>query len=136
MLNVWIHTFANDSKVHIALLLVIADFIFGVGDAVKKHNFRFSYVADFARNDLLFKLVPYFVLYVFALVAGNENLVIPGLDFGVLAGAAYVALVAAWTASILNSLAGIGLGGDLAQNLNTRMKVALFADENAAPPKD
>src|SRR4051794_32557936 len=105
----WVHTFAGDTKVHIALLLVLADFIFGVSAAVKTGTFRLSYVSDFFRNDILFKLLPYFTLYVLALVAGNEEIIIPGLDFGLLAGAAYATAVAAWVASILGSLREIGL---------------------------
>lgn len=109
MLQVWLHTFAADDKVHIALLLVLADFIFGVAAAVKANSFRLSFVADLLRKDILGKLLPYFGLYAMALVAGNIDVVIPGLDFGVLAGAAYALLVAALVGSILSSVRTLGV---------------------------
>jgi hypothetical protein len=104
MFRQWLLEFAHDTKVHIALFLVAADFLLGVTAAFRKGNFRMSYVADFLRNDVIGKLVPYFVFYVLALVAGQVDVVIPGLDFGIIAGAAYVTLVAAMTGSILNSV--------------------------------
>lgn len=131
MLNVWLHTFANDTKVHIALILVLADFVLGVIAALKVGNFRFSYVADFLRNDILFKLVPYFALYALALVAGGTSVVIPGLDFGVLAGAAYAVLVAAWVGSIVSSVRTLGIAS-AAPNKTANV----LGPENAAPPKD
>lgn len=131
MLNVWLRTFALDDKVHILLLLALADFVFGVAAALKLGTFRLSYVADFLRNDILQKLVPYFALYALALVAGGTDIVIPGLDFGVVAGAAYVGFVAAMVASVLNSFMELGLPG---QKLD--LKTAIAGSENAAPPKD
>jgi Bacteriophage holin family len=109
MVGTWLREFASDTKVHVALLLVVIDFILGVAAAVKAGTFRMSYVADFARNDILFKLLPYFALYAAAIVAGHEDIVIPGLDFGVFAGAFYALIVAAWVGSILSSLTGFGL---------------------------
>jgi hypothetical protein len=131
MLNVWLHTFARDTKVHIALILVLADFVLGVIAAFKVGNFRISYVADFLRNDILFKLVPYFVLYALAIVAGNTSVFIPGLDFGVLAGAAYAVLVAAWIGSIVSSIRTLGLAASAPNTTAT-----VLGAENAAPPKD
>ncbi len=102
--------FGNDTKLHIALLLLVADLLFGVVAALKLGTFRFSYFADFLKTDVLGKVVPYFILYSLALVAGHEDgIVIPGLDFGILAGAAYGALVIAFTGSILSSLRHLGL---------------------------
>lgn len=103
------NAFIHDTKVHIALLLVLLDFIFGVGAAFKLGIFRMSYVMDFMKNDILFKLVPYFALFAAAEFAGNEDMVIPGLDLGLIAGAAYAGLLAAWVGSILNSLAELRL---------------------------
>lgn len=109
MLQVWLHTFAHDQKVQVAVLLVIADFVLGVAAAFKMNVFRLSYVADILRKDVLGKLVPYFLLYVLALVAGGIDIVIPGFDFGVLAGVAYAALVLAMTGSILSSVRNLGV---------------------------
>lgn len=107
MLSVWLRTFAGDTKVHIALLLLILDFIFGIVAAVHKGTFRLSYLADFLKNDVL-KLIGYFTFYSAALVAGSVDIVIPGLDFGVLAGSAYAILVAAFTGSIFASIRDLG----------------------------
>lgn len=101
--------FFHDAKVEAALAVVALDFVFGVLAALKAGKFRLSYVADFGRNDILFKLVPYFVLYSGALVAGSQDIVIPGIDLGVIAGAAYVGFMAAWVGSILSSLSDLGL---------------------------
>lgn len=104
-----LNAFVHDSKVHIALLLIALDFLFGVGAAVKMGVFRLSYIMDFLRNDILFKLLPYFALYWGAIIAGNEDFVIPGFDLGLIAGSIYVGLIAAWVGSILNSLAELRL---------------------------
>jgi hypothetical protein len=101
--------FAHDGKVEAALVVVALDFVFGVLAAFKLKTFRLSYVADFGRNDILFKLVPYFVLYSAALVAGGQDILIPGIDLGVVAGAAYVGFMAAWVASVLSSLQDLGI---------------------------
>jgi hypothetical protein len=122
-----LHHFFSDGKVLAALAAVLIDFVLGVAAALKLRTFRLSYISDFGRNDVLFKLVPYFVLYSGALVAGSKDVVIPGLDLGLIAGAAYVAFMAAWVGSILASLAHLGIpaGGTM-----------LSGGENAAPPKD
>jgi hypothetical protein len=104
-----IGTFFHDGKVEAALVVVALDFVFGVLAAFKLKTFRLSYVADFGRNDILFKLVPYFVLYSAALVAGGQDILIPGIDLGVVAGAAYVGFMAAWVASVLSSLQDLGI---------------------------
>ncbi len=110
MIQTWLHTFASDTKVHVALLLVLADFVLGVGSALKRGSFRLAYVADLLKNDILGKLLPYLGFYILALVAGGIKILpIPGLDFGFLAGSAYVVLVTAMTASILNSAKELGV---------------------------
>lgn len=127
-----LHAFFADDKLKIALLVIFIDFVLGVLAAIKQGNFRLAYVSDFLRNDVGFKLVPWFVLYAGALVAGSQNLLIDGLDMGVVAGAAYATIIAAWVASILGSLNELRLAGGATQTLAT----ALAAPENASPPKD
>lgn len=109
MLRSWLIEFASDTKVQILLLLLVADFFLGVGAAVKVGTFRLSYVADILKRDFLGKVLPYFGVYVLALVQGHQNLLIPGLDFGVIAGAAYGIAVLAMVGSVLNSLTAFGL---------------------------
>lgn len=110
MIKQWVLEFARDAKVQWALLLVLADFILGVTAALKEGTFRFAYVADFLRQDILGKVVPYFVFYVLALVAGSlDALPVVPIDFGDLAGTAYVVLVAAFVGSILSSAKHLGV---------------------------
>lgn len=104
-----LHLFFSDDKVLIALLLLGLDFLFGVIAAVKTGLFKFAYLSDFLKNDVLGKLLPYFILYSGALVAGHAHLLIPGFDIGALAGLAYAALVVAFVGSILASLRDLGL---------------------------
>ncbi len=132
-----LHRFFEDDKVWIALLLVVLDFILGVAAAFKAKNFRLSYLADFARNDILFKLLPYFVVYSGAVVAGNQDFVIPGLDLGVLAGAFYAGLVIAWVGSITASLGELGfpIPGVPTAKSDAPVAESAFTGENVGPPK-
>jgi hypothetical protein len=133
MIRTWIVTFAHDDKLTIALIAILLDFLLGVIAAFRLGTFRLSYVYDFARNDVLFKLIPWFIFYVLALVAGGVDIVIPGLDLGLIAGAMYALMLAAWVGSILNSLTELGIKVPAAQR---SAKLMLTGSENAAPPKD
>lgn len=101
--------FATKETTQIVLLVLIADFFLGVCAAVKQDTFHFAYVSDFLKTDILGKVVPYFILSSLALVAGHVNILIPGLDFGVLAGFAYAALMVALVGSILSSMKHLGV---------------------------
>jgi len=133
MIQQWVSTFAHDGKVQAAIFLVVVDLILGVTAAVKNGTFKFNYLMDFAKQDVLGKLIPYFALYVIALVAGNTDIVIPGLDFGVIAGAAYVTLVAAMSASILGSISDLGLTTKLQEKLGAKANLALFSADPRTP---
>lgn len=133
MIQQWVSTFAHGGKVQAAAFLVLVDLVLGVTAALKNGTFKFNYLMDFAKTDILGKLIPYFALYVIALVAGSTDIVIPGLDFGFLAGTAYVALVAAMGASILGSLADLGLTKGLQNKLDARLNLALFSADPRTP---
>lgn len=107
-----ISTFWNDGKVEVLVLLVALDFFLGVFAALKSGTFRLSYVADFLRKDVLFKMGSYLLLYAGALYAGQADILIDGLDLGVLAGAAYAVIIAAMLGSIANSVAEMFPNGD------------------------
>lgn len=126
-----IHDFFADDKLKALLVLIAVDFALGVVAAVKLGTFRLSYVADFARNDVLFKVVPWFVVYSGALVAGQQSIIISGITIGVVAGALYALVVAALAASVAASLINLGLGKGLSPTLKT-----VLGSENDAPPKD
>lgn len=103
-----IHAFAVDLKTQAAIVLIALDFVFGVLASLRKSQFRLSYIADFAKNDIAFKLLPWAGLYVAAKFAGDQQLVIPGVDLSVAETAAYAVIVAAWTGSLLDSLDDLG----------------------------
>lgn len=128
MIAQWVNQFAHASSVHILLLLVLADFVFGVLAALYGGYFRFSYVADLLKNDILFKLVPYFAFFVFAIVAGSEDIVIPQLDFNHLADGAFGLALAALVSSILNSLNEMKKGENRFKQNN--LGTVLAGDEN------
>lgn len=127
-LGTLLHQFFADGKVYAACAAITVDLVLGVLASLKLGTFRLSYVSDFLRNDVLFKLIPYFVLYSAAIVAGNTGIVIPGVDVGDAAMAAYAIVMAAWAGSIISSLAQLGIGAGTPK--------VLAGAENAAPPKD
>lgn len=123
-----LHTFFSDDKLKAVIVLITLDFALGAIAAVKLKTFRFSYIADLARNDVLFKVVPWFVIYSGALVAGQQSIIISGVTIGTVAGALYALVVAALGGSIASSLLELGLG----QGLGATVK-QLFGGENPAP---
>lgn len=133
--------FFHDDMVRWAFLLIALDFIFGAAAAFKAGLFRFSYVADFLRNDVLSKLAPFFALW-FAGRFAPAALPLPGavgdaIDLNALMYATYAILVTAWGASILRSLGELGLPVPGVPTLGGSQTVAVaLGDENAAPPKD
>jgi hypothetical protein len=103
-----------DDRLQWALLLVALDFIAGVGAAVKLGILRLSYIADFLRNDVIFKVGGWGLLYVGSKFAPDSS-ALPldiGFDLDALQNAAWAAAVAALTFSILKSLRDLGLFGD------------------------
>jgi len=111
--------FASDDKLAGVLFLIAADLVLGIVAALKLGTFRLAYFADFLRTDVLGKVVPWFALYSLAFFAPAAVLPIIPVDFGDLAGAAYVVLLAAFVGSILGSVKDLGvpvpspLGGDV-----------------------
>jgi hypothetical protein len=108
-LNEAVLDFFKDDRLAWVLLLLVLDLLLGVGVALYGKSFRLSYLADFARNDLLGKVFPWFVLYLGYKFAPNTDIVIPGLDLEVAMNAAWAVLLAALVGSILGSLKGFGV---------------------------
>ena len=123
-----LHSFFSDDKLKAVLVLITVDFALGVIAAFKTKTFRLSFVADLARNDLLYKVVPWFVLYSGALVAGQQTILFDSITIGTAAGALYVLVVGALGGSIASSLLDLGLGKSLGQTVK-----GLLAGENPAP---
>jgi len=104
-----IHSFVTDEQFKAVAAAIVVDLVLGVAAAVYLHTFRLTYLANFARNDVLGKVFPFFVLHSAAIVAGGTNVVIPGLDVGNLSDATFAIVLAALVGSILKSLADFGL---------------------------
>jgi hypothetical protein len=109
--------FFEDDRTQVLLLIVLLDFALGVIAAVAAGGFRLSYLADFARNDLLGKALPFLVVYGGYVYAAGSDLVIPGLDLEVIMNGVWVVVLAAIGGSILNSLRDLGLFTQLPDEL-------------------
>lgn len=112
-MGAYMHAFFNDTRVQIAFLILILDFVLGTVAALvdNTQGFRLSFFGDTLRTDVLGKMVPFFVIYGGYLYAKNADIVIPGLDMEVLMNAAWAVVLAAFIGSILNSLKDLGLFG-------------------------
>jgi hypothetical protein len=101
-------SFAHDKQLALVLFLIAADVVLGVLAAFKMGTFRLSYLSNFARNDLLGKVVPWFAVFALDKASHAANIVGP-VDFSQVATAAFAAVTLAMGGSILSSLADLGL---------------------------
>ncbi len=99
-------SFARDSQVHAAIVLIAADVIFGVLASVKLKTFRLIRIADTLRDDVLGKVAPWLELFALAKVSNAD---VAGIDFGNIADVAWAGVVLALGASILNSVKDLGV---------------------------
>lgn len=97
--------FTADQGVQLAAALVALDVVLGVAAALKARTFRFVVLADFLRNDVLGKLLPYFAVWAAVRVGGDWQ--VAGL--GAIETVTNAAVIAALAASVLNSLSELGL---------------------------
>lgn len=104
-----LHAFFASLKFQAALVLIFVDFVLGIAAAFNAGTFRLNWIADFAKTDILFKLIPWATLAFAAIYAGQQQLVIPGITTTWAETAVYAAVVAAWGASITKSLGDLGL---------------------------
>lgn len=104
------HAFFADTRTQTLLVLIGLDLLLGVLVAViKLHDFRLSYVADFARNDIVGKVLPFIVIYAGYKYAASVDLVIPGVDLEVIMNGVWVIVLAALVGSLLGSIKQLGL---------------------------
>src|SRR5574337_1430442 len=108
-MQAYFSAFFNDTRTQIVLLLVALDLLLGIAASLKVGNFRLSFVADFARNDILGKVLPFAVLYGGYLYAKGAAIIIPGVDMQVVTDAAWAVVLAALVGSLLGSLKDLGL---------------------------
>lgn len=109
MIAVWVHRFFEDARTQTALLLILLDLGLGVLAGIVTHTFRLSFIADFLRNDVLGKVLPFFLVYGGYLFAKNADIVIPGLDLEVITDGVWVITLAALVGSLLASLKELGI---------------------------
>ena len=100
--------FAHDKQVGLVVMLILADFIFGVAAAAKLGTFRLTYVSNFAKNDLLGKVLPWFAVFAFDKASHAAGIVGP-IDWSQANTAAFAVVTAAMVGSILSSLVDLGL---------------------------
>ena len=97
--------FAGDPGVRAASILVALDFVLGVAAALHAGTFRFGWLADFLRRDVLAKLVPYFGVWAAVRIAGDVELA----GIGVIEETVLATVLLALSGSILNSLRDLGV---------------------------
>lgn len=105
------HALFDDTRTQTVLLLVALDFLLGLVAALKLGTFRLSYVSDFLRSDVVFKVGGFAIFYAGYLYAKNVDIIIPGVDMEILMNAAWGVVVLAMAGSLLNSLKDLGLLG-------------------------
>ena len=105
-----LNQFINDNQTQAILALIVLDLILGVIAAFvnKGQSFALSYLANFMRNDVLSKVVPFFILSAGAIVSGGTDIVIPGFDMDVVVHGAFIAIAAALVGSLISSLTDLG----------------------------
>lgn len=102
-----LQSWARDSQLHAALVLIAADVIFGILAALKSETFRLVRIADTLRDDVGFKLAPWLALFVLGKVSNAD--VFGVVDVGAAADVAWGGLTLALVASILGSLRDLGI---------------------------
>lgn len=99
--------FANDSLLQAVLVLIVLDLVLGVAAAAKGGLFTFAKVAGFARDDILGKVFPWFVIYAAAKFAPDTTVL--GIDLDVIQKGVFALVVVALLGSLTSSLTDLGL---------------------------
>jgi len=113
--NAIVDAFIDDPTVRIIAVLVILDFLLGTAAALYTKTFRLSFLADVFRNDVLGKVLPYYVLWAALHISGIDWSV---GGFDVVEEAAGATIILALTGSVLNSLRDFGLAKDASPEIN------------------
>lgn len=104
-MNALIRMFSDDPEIRLAAALILLDLVFGIAAAFKARTFRFGWLADFLRNDVLGKLVPYFAVWAAVRLGGDIDVG----GYGAIEETVGAAVIASIGASVLNSLRDLGL---------------------------
>jgi hypothetical protein len=104
-----LNSFANDSTFQAVIVLIILDLVLGVAAAAanKEQRFSFAKLSQFAQDDLLGKVFPWFVIYAAWKYAPNVDVL--GIDLEVIQKGIFVAVAVALLASMASSLADLGV---------------------------
>lgn len=101
-----IDAFANDPTVKAVGVLIFLDVVLGVSAALYTRTFRFGWLSDFLRRDVLGKVVPYFAVWAAVRVGGDLEIA----GYGAIEEGVGLFVVAALGSSVLNSLRDLGIG--------------------------
>lgn len=101
--------FANDEMFKAVLVLIVLDLVLGIAASVRNPDQRFSFakLANFAQDDLLGKVFPWFVCYAAWKYAPDVDIL--GVDLEMIQQGVFVAVVAALVGSLLSSLSDLGV---------------------------
>jgi hypothetical protein len=102
-----VREFANDKQLHAVLILIALDLILGVIAAVRLGTFAVSKVSAFLKDDVLAKVVPWFVIFGFAKFAPSVDVL--GIDLNQIQTVLWALVLAALTGSLLGSLNDLGV---------------------------
>lgn len=102
-----VQAFFSDSQFSWVAGMIVLDIILGLAAAVYTKTFALTYIANFARNDVLGKVVPWFVLAVGAKTHSVD--VLFGIDLNTIADGVFVGVVAALAGSLITSLGDFGI---------------------------
>lgn len=116
MIGTYLHSFADDQLLQAVLVLIVVDLLLGVLAAVKLKTFRLSYIGDFARTDLLGKVLPWFILYAAGKAAPSTEVI--GINLSDVADAVGVFVAAALVGSLVSSVGDLFPGVTLPKALS------------------
>lgn len=102
-----VNSFAHDGYLQAVLVIIALDVLLGVAASLKKGEFKFSWLAAFARDDLLAKVFPWFLIY--AASKWAPNVAVLGIDLTSIEKIVFALVTAALAGSLLSSLKDLGL---------------------------
>lgn len=106
--NEVLHSFAADDLLKAVLVLIVLDFALGVVAAIvnKEQRFKFNRLANFAMDDVVGKVFPWFIVYSTAKFAPSVDVL--GVNLNDVQKAVWVVVAASLVASLLESLSQLG----------------------------
>lgn len=123
-----INSFVHDGLFQAVLVLISLDVLLGILAALKRGDFKFSWLAGFGKDDLLGKVVPWFVIYTAAKYA--PNVAVLGIDLDAFQKVVFGFVAAALGGSLISSLKDLGLPLPEPPRLRN-----LFGGERQPPPE-